>query len=150
MFSRRIKNAAAERFSVRLLGRERLTKLAPGFLETIRAEFPDGQLVIEPRHITWFSSEVDRLLSNLRITRVVADPPICLASMVPGGDSSLVYIRLHGSPRMYYSSYDDAFLGRIASLIAEHTSATVWCIFDNTALGHATADALQLSRITRT
>jgi uncharacterized protein YecE (DUF72 family) len=44
-------------------------KLAPGFLETIRAEFPDGQLVIEPRHITWFSSEADRLLSNLRIAR---------------------------------------------------------------------------------
>jgi uncharacterized protein YecE (DUF72 family) len=124
-------------------------KLAPGFLETIRAEFSDGQLVIEPRHITWFSSEADRLLSNLRIARVVADPPICPTSLMPSGDPSLVYIRLHGSPRMYYSSYEDSFLERIASLIAEQSSATVWCIFDNTALGHATANALQLSHITR-
>ena len=123
------------------------SELAETFLETIRAEFPDGQLVIEPRHITWFSSEADRLLSNLCIARVVADPPICTASLRPSGDPSLVYLRLHGSPRIYYSSYEDAFLERIASLIAEHSSAMVWCIFDNTALGHATANALQLSHI---
>jgi uncharacterized protein YecE (DUF72 family) len=68
---------------------------------------------------------------------------------MPSGDPSLVYLRLHGSPRMYYSSYEDAFLERIASLIAKQSSATVWCIFDNTVLGHATANALQLSHITR-
>ncbi|MEG9435042.1 DUF72 domain-containing protein [Edaphobacter sp. HDX4] len=117
---------------------------APAFLETIRTEYPDGPIVIEPRHPTWFSSEAEQLLCHLRIARVIVDPPICPASLTPGGDPSLVYIRLHGSPRMYYSSYDDAFLDGIASLISKHSSATAWCIFDNTAHGHATANALQL------
>jgi uncharacterized protein YecE (DUF72 family) len=60
-----------------------------------------------------------------------------------------VYHRLHGSPKVYYSAYDDSYLAALAGkLITAARSATVWCIFDNTAEGAATANALDvLSRV---
>jgi uncharacterized protein YecE (DUF72 family) len=66
----------------------------------------------------------------------------------PGGWSSLVYVRLHGSPRMYYSAYArdvlDALLVRLELEAA--SDASVWCVFDNTASGAAVPDALYLAR----
>jgi len=47
---------------------------------------------------------------------------------------------------MYYSPYTAADLDEVAARIvaATEVSADVWCIFDNTALGAATRDALGL------
>ena len=63
-----------------------------------------------------------------------------------GYDLWLRYHRLHGSPRMYYSSYDDSYLAALAATMAAgaQAQAQVWCIFDNTASGAATGDALRL------
>jgi uncharacterized protein YecE (DUF72 family) len=53
-------------------------------------------------------------------------------------------VRLHGSPRTYWSAYDDARLEPFHRLIASAPERTeAWCIFDNTAAGAATADALR-------
>jgi uncharacterized protein YecE (DUF72 family) len=59
-----------------------------------------------------------------------------------------LYIRLHGSPQVYYSAYDDAFLEGIALRMrhARELGAIVWCIFDNTARGEAVPNALTLKR----
>lgn len=119
-------------------------ELAPAFLEEIRAAFPEEQIALEPRHLTWFTSEADQLLSDMRIARVIADPPICASSTSPGGDTSLNYIRLHGSPRTYYSNYESHFLDDVATLINQSSASIIWCIFDNTALGHAAGNALEL------
>jgi uncharacterized protein YecE (DUF72 family) len=54
----------------------------------------------------------------------------------PGGWRGFIYIRLRGSPRIYYSRYEITALGRIAETMAE-ARQDVWCIFDNTALGQA-------------
>ena len=123
--------------------------IAQRFLESLRAEFPLGAVVLEPRHPSWFSPEVDSMLQRLHISRVAADPAIVEGGGVPGGDLSLAYFRLHGSPRIYYSNYDDASLKRIASAIGVLPSPSVYCIFDNTALGHATGNALEIARRTR-
>jgi uncharacterized protein YecE (DUF72 family) len=50
------------------------------------------------------------------------------------------------SPRMYYSAYDDAALRSLADGLAATSSARSpgWCLFDNTAHGHAMADAARL------
>jgi uncharacterized protein YecE (DUF72 family) len=57
----------------------------------------------------------------------------------------LTYYRLHGQPRMYYSEYSDEYLaGLAARLRAQSAHAQAWCIFDNTALGHAWSNALEL------
>jgi uncharacterized protein YecE (DUF72 family) len=112
-----------------------------GFLEAFRARF-DGDVVWEPRHASWFTDDVDTLLSQFRVARVAADPALVPRAAVPGGWPGLIYWRLHGSPRVYYSDYPAAFLDRIAGLLR----APDWCIFDNTALGEATHDALDLLR----
>jgi hypothetical protein len=67
------------------------------------------------------------------------------SSASPGGTGGLVYYRLHGSPRMYYSTYDDAYLDKLAKeLVTAAAVRPTWCIFDNTALGAATANALRV------
>jgi len=60
-----------------------------------------------------------------------------------------VYLRLHGSPRMYYSPYEPQLLQALAARIAQAAAAgaEVWCIFDNTASGAATGDALTLAKL---
>ena len=118
--------------------------LAREFLRSLRERF-DGGVVCEPRHASWFSTEAERLLVEFRVARVAADPPPVAGAGQPGGWSGLVYYRLHGSPRVYYSSYADAYLHDLASaLLSVAASAQVWCIFDNTAAGAAVANALAL------
>ena len=56
----------------------------------------------------------------------------------------LASIRLHGAPLMYYSAYEPWFLSRLADAIAQSAATEVWCIFDNTASGAATANALEI------
>ena len=45
---------------------------------------------------------------------------------------------------MYYSAYDEEALHAIAFDIQTLNAAETWCVFDNTASGAATADALHL------
>ncbi len=121
--------------------------IARSFFESVRTRYA-GDLVFEPRHPTWFTDEVERLLDDLRIGRVAADPPCGGAVTEPAGWPGTVYYRLHGSPRIYYSSYEDAYLESLAPKLLAHakSGAPVWCIFDNTAHDHATVNALDLVR----
>jgi uncharacterized protein YecE (DUF72 family) len=101
-------------------------------------------LVCEPRHASWFTPEVEDWLAARRISRVAADPARVAGADQPGGWRGLKYFRLHGSPRTYYSSYDEAALRRVHELLTSSQSAETWCIFDNTALGAAMENALTL------
>jgi uncharacterized protein YecE (DUF72 family) len=107
-----------------------------------------GYVVAEPRHPDWFGSEAEQLLRRFHVGRVAADPAPVPAAAGPGGWPGAVYYRLHGSPRMYYSSYSREYLERLAVRLADHArpETPVWCIFDNTALGAATSNALELLR----
>lgn len=124
------------------------TALAAPFLALLRARFP-GALALEPRHASWFEPEADGLLRELQVARVLADPVRHEAGRWPGGWTGRVYLRLHGAPRMYYSSYETPLLQSLATrmLQAEADGAEVWCIFDNTASGAAAGNALQLQRL---
>ena len=82
-----------------------------------------------------------------------ADPPqgSALAAQ-PGGWPGLRYWRLHGAPRTYYSEYAEPWLQTLADRLQSlegspaqtETEKEIWVIFDNTALGHATANAIWL------
>jgi uncharacterized protein YecE (DUF72 family) len=104
------------------------------------------RLACEPRHATWFDKDAEAMLDRLGIARVAADPAIAPGASSPGGWLGLRYHRLHGSPRIYYSSYEpDALEAMSATLTAEASLGTdTWCILDNTALGFATTNALEL------
>ncbi len=114
------------------------------FFQMLR-EIHRGELACEPRHMSWFGEDATQLLREHRIARVAADPPCCCSLREPGGWKGLIYFRLHGSPRMYYSDYSREYLEELArSLTAFPPSVPVWCIFDNTAMGAATANAKEL------
>ena len=117
--------------------------VARAFLELLRSRFP-GSLAMEPRHATWFEPEAEALLERLTVVRVAADPAVVPEAATPGGYRGAAYVRLHGTPRVYYSAYDAQALQNVASLIRHAAAGEVWCIFDNTASGAATEDALLL------
>ena len=123
-------------FDVRSAGR---------WLALLRERF-DGDVCIEPRHPSWFTRAADRLLVRHRVARVAADPSRATGGDEPGGFEGFVYHRLHGSPQVYRSSYSGealaALAGRIVSTLGR--GVPTWCIFDNTTLGAATTNALDL------
>jgi len=99
-------------------------------------------VAVEARHPTWFGPDATALLTAASVTRVIADP----AKGQPGEHvptTAAIYTRLHGAPRIYYSSYAQDYLAQLARDMATHRAAgrMVWCIFDNTASGAATANA---------
>lgn len=120
-------------------------RTAADFLCELRKRW-DPWIALEPRHESWFTREADELLVGHRVARVLADPVRFESAAAPGGWSGLVYVRLHGSPRTYYSAYEPAVIDALARRIAMELRAdrTVWCIFDNTAAGAAADNALAL------
>lgn len=115
------------------------------FLTVLRKRFDRG-VALEPRHVSWFEQRADRLLSDFEVARVAADPPRAPADGQPGGWPGLAYFRLHGSPRIYYSSYEREFLAALPPRLRALARRRIptWCMFDNTTLGAATGDAISL------
>jgi uncharacterized protein YecE (DUF72 family) len=106
----------------------------------------DRPVVCEPRHPSWFSPEADELFVRHRVARVAADPAPVPEAAVPGGWRDLVYYRMHGSPRTYWSAYNaHAVEAQAAAILADNPPSEAWTIYDNTASGAATGDALRLS-----
>lgn len=133
---------------------------ARAFFTLLRERFA-GQVACEPRHPSWFVDSPDeatmdgataeQVLTDFQVARVAADPAIVREAARPGGWSGLVYYRLHGSPRLYYSDYAERGPGYLESLTATLAASVAagtptWCIFDNTAQGAATANALTVLR----
>ena len=107
----------------------------------------DCMIACEGRHPSWFSDTATELLRERGVTRVIADP----AAGQPGPHvptTNDVYMRLHGAPRIYYSSYTQDYLAALVRELEAHKAAgrTVWCVFDNTAAGEAVPNALDVLR----
>jgi uncharacterized protein YecE (DUF72 family) len=118
--------------------------VAGAFFGALRERY-DGEAACEPRHTSWFTPEADALLADASVARVAADPVRAPGADEPGGWRGMAYFRLHGSPRMYYSSYTPEYLDALTARIADaRRRGPVWCIFDNTTLGAAAANALDL------
>jgi uncharacterized protein YecE (DUF72 family) len=116
------------------------------FFAAMRARYR-GPLACEPRHPTWFTGAADRRLEAHGVGRVGADPPCAEDGDEPAASPRIVYYRLHGSPVMYHSRYDFASLERLAARMRSIKRTPVWCIFDNTARGAATLNAIELDEL---
>jgi len=119
--------------------------IARAFFGALRSRH-QGDLAFEPRHPSWFADDVTEQLVRDRVARVAADPAPVAGAGEPAGWPGLVYFRLHGSPRVYYSAYDEPYLDALAERMrrAGESATAVWCIFDNTARDAATPNALGL------
>jgi uncharacterized protein YecE (DUF72 family) len=124
---------------------EFISAIAEAFFLLLRRHHA-GAVVCEPRHASWFTKAAADVLRAHRIARVAADPSPAPGADQPGGWEGLVYYRLHGSPRMYYSSYEGAALRVLAAELSAIAAAgrDAWCMFDNTARGAGTANALEI------
>lgn len=123
-------------------------RVASTFLEHLKAVSP-APVALEPRHVSWFTAEAERMLVDLGIARVAADPACCEAASRPAAAVRPSYFRWHGSPRKYFSAYPpdaiSAFAAQVLAMKRAHGARSeVYCFFDNTALGAAAINALSL------
>lgn len=105
-----------------------------------------GQLACEPRHETWFIDQAEGMFESHQVARVAADPAVVPQAALPGGWQGFLYIRLHGSPKIYHSAYSPEMIRTTAQRLRDTPGQVQdrWCVFDNTALGEATGQALDL------
>ncbi|MDH2088137.1 DUF72 domain-containing protein [Rhizobium pusense] len=101
----------------------------------------NGQIVIEARHESWASQEAVDLLKTYKIDRVFADPALVWPAETFNEPPR--YVRLHGKPKIYYSTYSDDEIRHFCKLVAPDG----WCVFDNTASGAAIENALSMTSI---
>lgn len=123
------------------------TAVGDRFFRDLRARI-DTALVLEPRHASWFTPDVEGWLAERRIARAAADPARVAGAEQPGGWKGLSYYLWHGSPRMYYSDYDAAALAGLRQHLVRDRERGVpaWCVFDNTTSGAALGNALDLTQ----
>lgn len=114
------------------------------FFEALRAQH-DGAVVCEPRNETWLTEEADAFLEEYRVARAEVDPSRHPGDDEPGGWQGLRYVRLHGSPKRFYSEYDAGSLAELAGQLRAFARETeTWCIFNNTARDGGARNALTL------
>jgi uncharacterized protein YecE (DUF72 family) len=116
------------------------------FLRLLRAHPVAGGLrhAFEFRHSSWFVPEVYRFLAQYRCALCVADGPRWPKAQEVTTD--FVYVRFHGSQKLYSSGYTTEELGDWAEWIAACLSqgCDVYAYFNNDAEGHAVANAREL------
>ncbi len=108
---------------------------------------PEARLryAIEPRNESFRSQEAYAILEDHDVALVMADS----AGRHPKFDevtADFTYVRLHGSPRIYYSNYTAEALEAWADVLRPELDQGHDCYvyFDNTAAGHAPVNAQQL------
>jgi uncharacterized protein YecE (DUF72 family) len=126
------------------------TRSARRFFAAMRRE-SSRPIACEPRHPSWFTARADEIFGEFGLTRVLADPIPVGCEVNPPCSRDFAYMRLHGSPRMYYSSYSSADLQRrlMRFMAPPCGELSGWCIFDNTAAGAAWVDAQAMQRLLR-
>ncbi|GLS21002.1 hypothetical protein GCM10007874_40190 [Labrys miyagiensis] len=110
-------------------------------LQRLRSNI-SSNIAFEPRHPSWL--EAGPLFKEYRVARVAADPPLLGDEFEARVTEQFGYLRLHGKPKVYYSSYSDDYISQLADVLLASKAALIWCIFDNTASGAAVQNALAL------
>ena len=108
----------------------------------------------EPRHLSWEAPEAARLLEEHGITPVRTTIPAEGAAHGPSGKPDRgglavlpgSYVRLHGTPRRYYSAYSTADLTSLSEWLRRDSSPSI-VIFDNTASSAGVRNAIELTEL---
>jgi uncharacterized protein YecE (DUF72 family) len=99
----------------------------------------------EVRHPSYFCDEFYELLRRYRCALVIADSA-GRWEMATEVTARFIYVRLHGSTRLYTSRYSDDELDDWAARVVGwlNDKRDVYVYFDNDAKVHAPTDALRL------
>lgn len=100
------------------------------------------QNVVEFRHISWWNQEVWDLFKAKGITFCSVSHPQLPQTIFK--DFPLIYIRLHGVPKMFYSSYS---LQELLHIKNETHSKSGFIYFNNTASEAGILNALELRNL---
>lgn len=119
-----------------------------GLLREFLGLLPPGRYAFEFRHQSWFCPETYRLLEEYGASLCVADSPRFPRERVLVGP--FLYLRLHGSQRLYASLYSREELSDWARFIEEALrggAEEAFCYFDNDYEAYAVRNALELKEM---
>lgn len=102
--------------------------------------------VLEFRHASWWNPAVYEALAAAKLTFCGMSHPDLPETVISTTDTT--YYRLHGVPHLYNSAYEATKLEQLAQQISNQgNSRKAFLYFNNTAEGHAVANARQLQDI---
>jgi uncharacterized protein YecE (DUF72 family) len=128
-----------------------LFQLPPSFhyneenLERILSNIPhNSKNVIELRHASWWNDAVQKAFTDAHLTFCNVDFPGLASHFI--NTTQVFYLRLHGSPDLFKSSYDKQQLKKFYTHFPKQAKQfTIY--FNNTAYEAAYTNALQLMKI---
>lgn len=101
--------------------------------------------IIEFRHPSWWNDDVwDSFLKN-KITFCSVSHPKLPKDLIL--NPNLVYIRLHGTPEMFYSFYITEELTSMKKILEQNNSDQVFVYFNNTASPAGIVNALEMQKL---
>jgi uncharacterized protein YecE (DUF72 family) len=106
------------------------------------------QNAIEFRHVSWWRKDVFLALREANIVFCGVSYPGLIPDAVTGLPTT--YYRFHGVPKLYYSKYEDDFIGRVATQMAGGETREAFVYFNNTASGTAIENAKYLQYLVAT
>jgi uncharacterized protein YecE (DUF72 family) len=114
------------------------------FLEKVLDQLdPNFTNVIEFRNISWWRNDVFEALAKANVVFCGVDYPKLPKDIFATND--LIYVRLHGTPELFYSEYSEAELQSIAQSAANAKKSFVY--FNNTASDAGIKNALAFQKI---
>ncbi|MFV8271212.1 DUF72 domain-containing protein [Flavobacterium sp. GT2N3] len=109
---------------------------------------PNFKNVIEFRHESWWSEKVYNRLSENKIVFCSVSHPLLPTTII--ANSAIIYVRLHGSPQMFYSNYGHQDLKILYRNIFKKNNVTeVYMYFNNTASAAGVINAQELDELFR-
>ena len=93
---------------------------------------PGFKNVIEFRHHSWWNENVFRKFQKNKITFCSVSHPALPDTLI--ATTPIAYVRLHGTPQMFYSNYTTPELNLLREIILKKTKIkTAFVYFNNTA-----------------
>lgn len=111
-------------------------------LKNLNSDFKN---TVEFRHGSWWKKEVFEILEKYKIIFCNVSHPTLPDSI--SKTNSIGYLRFHGSPKMFYSSYSNDYLTEIKSKITEDSFEEFYIYFNNTASTAGVLNALEMKKM---
>jgi len=91
---------------------------------------PAFKNVLEPRHVSWWNTEIYQQLATHNITFCGMSHPLLPDDIIQ--NTSVLYYRFHGVPDLYRSPYPIEYLQKMINAVEQNNQTKeAWCYFNN-------------------